>query len=127
MSDAREPERRFPKEKISKSFLDFVQPLLNVLGPQAAVDQVKGVLQVAFTVWNGVVLDTVKGEDCYVRQIRQATAKDPLSANLVERLISRKRFEFGGGQRLIGDYELLGEPGNWRLWAEARAPLRDHS
>ena len=46
--------------------------------------QVEQALKIAFTVWNAVVLDTVKGNNQYVTKLRELTADDPMSAALLE-------------------------------------------
>ncbi|MGD8284795.1 MAG: hypothetical protein PVG08_11840 [Desulfobacterales bacterium] len=67
---------KFPHRKISETFLDFTSPLLDALNKDVTKYQVEQVLKIAFTAWNAVVLDTVKGNTRYVTQLRELTAED---------------------------------------------------
>jgi hypothetical protein len=110
-----------PEGKISETFLDFAMPLLDLAGGlKASREEVEPVLKIAFAVWNAVVIDSVKGNDRLVTSIRRQAQGNPVTATFYEQLISRKHSEFAHDLRLIGNYELKGEKGNWRLWAEAR-------
>ena len=113
-----------PNGKISETFLAFAAPLLDAAGGKATKEQVERILQIAFTVWNSVVFDTVNGNNHYVTEIRQLTVGDPTSSMLVEQMIDRKKTMFPDDPRLIGEYKLTKKPGEWRLWAEAREPKR---
>jgi hypothetical protein len=113
---------KLPNRKISETFLDFSSPLLDALGKDANKYQVEQVLKIAFTAWNAVVLDTVKGNTKYVTQIRELTADDPMSAALIDQMISRKQDIFSGDHRMIGEYRLTQKRGKWRLRAEASDP-----
>jgi hypothetical protein len=113
---------KFPNRKISETFLDFSSPLLEAIGKDVTNYQVEQVLKIAYTAWNAVVLDTVKGNTQYVTKLRELTADDPMSAALLEQMISRKRDMFSGDHRMIGEYRLTQRRGEWRLRAEARDP-----
>ena len=45
-----------------------------------------------------------------------------MTAALIEGLIRRKEVEFGDDGRLIGEYTLRQQNGEWNLRAEARSP-----
>jgi hypothetical protein len=113
---------KFPHRKISETFLDFSSPLLDALGEDATKYQAEQVLKIAFTAWNAVVLDTVNGNTQYVTKLLELTTEDPMSAALIEQMISRKQDMFSGDHRMIGEYGLTQKIGEWRLWAEARDP-----
>ena len=113
-------KNKFPNRKISETFLDFSSPLLDALGPDVNKYQVEQVLKIAFTAWNAVVLDTVQGNTQHVTKLRDLTADDPMSAALIEQMISRKQDMFSGDHRMIGEYRLTLKRGEWRLRAEAR-------
>ena len=49
---------KFPNRKISETFLEFSSPLLDAIGQAATRDQVEKVLQITYSVWNSIVLDT---------------------------------------------------------------------
>lgn len=110
--------------KISAAFLDFASPLIDAAGPDAGNSELTPILTLAFTAWNAVVLDRVNGDTQFVDAIRLTTAGNPGSAALMELLLERKRLLFADDERLIGNYELLQEDGEWVLRAEARDPRR---
>jgi hypothetical protein len=111
-----------PDGKISATFLDFASPLIETISPDVGSPELEVILKLAFTVWNAVVFDAVKGDSRFVDEIRQATASDPGATVLVEQLLRRKRLVFADDHRLIGNYQLLEEDGTWILRAEARDP-----
>lgn len=111
-----------PNGKISEAFLDFASPLIEAAGPEAGRPEIEPILKIAFAVWNAVVIETVRGDSRFVDEIRQAMAAAPGASALVESLLSRKRLAFANDDRLIGNYELLRENGEWILRAEARDP-----
>jgi hypothetical protein len=53
-------ELSFPDTKISEAFLEFAEPLLEKEGAPPTAEEVEKVLQLASTVWNAVVFDTVR-------------------------------------------------------------------
>lgn len=115
---------KFPARKISATFLEFAEPLLAPLGPEAGEQEMEGALKIAFTVWNSVVYDAVQRGDRWVSQVRRLAkdAPDPGVSMLVEQMIARKRSLYGDDQRLIGKYEFVRSNGELRLRAEARSP-----
>jgi hypothetical protein len=113
---------KFPPRKISETFLEFSLPLLESLGKDVNKYKVEQVLKIAFTAWNAVVIDTVKGNSQYVARIRELTRDDPMSNALIEQMISRKQDMFSGDHRMIGEYRLTLKRGEWRLRTEARDP-----
>ena len=112
----------FPDTKISETFLKFAEPLTEPLGPEITKDQLEEALKIAFTVWNAVVYDAVAGNDQFITSVRGLTSGDPMTAALIEGLIRRKEVEFGDDGRLIGEYTLRQQNGEWNLRAEARRP-----
>lgn len=120
---AKEKERpALPNRKISETFLDFAEPLLETVDRKAGKEGVEKILQIAFTVWNSVVFDTVGGSGDYVAKLRQCIENDPIAAALIEFMISRKKAMFGDDLRLIGEYSVTKKLGGWNLRAEARDP-----
>jgi arginine repressor len=113
---------KFPPRKISETFLEFSLPLLESLGKDVNKYKVEQVLKIAFTAWNAVVIDTVKGNSQYVARIRELTRDDPMSNALIEQMISRKQDMFSDDLRMIGRYRVTQKRGEWRLRAEARDP-----
>jgi hypothetical protein len=113
---------KYPDRKISETFLDFSSPFLDSFSEKVTKYQVEKVLQIAFTVWNAVVLDIVNGNIQYVTKLRELTKEDPTSTALIEQMINRKQDAFSDDHRMIGEYKLFRKNGEWRLWAEARDP-----
>ena len=112
---------KHPNRKISETFLDFSSPLLDALGKAATKQQVEKALQITYTVWNSIVLDSVKGGSKYISMVRQSMKDNPESSALIEQLILRKKTFFENDLRLIGDYSIKKKrEGDWRLRAEAR-------
>jgi hypothetical protein len=115
-------ELSFPDTKISEVFLEFAEPLLERDGTPPTAQEAEKVLQLASTIWNSVVVDTVRGNTEWVTRVRnQIAGHAPLEA-LIEQMILRKQSLFGHDLRLIGEFKILEENGEWRLRAEARAP-----
>ena len=112
----------FPDRKISESFLEFAEPLLQFDGKIPSHEEMEDVLRIAFAAWNAVVFDTVRGNTHFVTQVRQQLAEHPPLAALIETMILRKQSAFGRDLRLVGDYKLVQHDGEWRLRVEARAP-----
>ena len=121
MARARAKEQGAPR-KISETFLEFVAPLLDALGPEATADQMENALKIGFTTWNAVVYDAVNVNSRFVDQLRDLTGHDPAVGAFVEQLIVRKRRLFRDDLRLIGHYQLYRDRGEIRLRAEARRP-----
>lgn len=121
MARAKNKEQPAPR-KISETFLEFVAPLLEGLGPRATVDQMEHSLKLGFTTWNAVVYDAINANSRFVDQLRDLTGNDPAISAFLENLIDRKRRLFGNDLRLIGDYQLYRNNGELRLRAEARQP-----
>lgn len=113
---------QFPTRNISETFLDFSLPLLDAIGEGATKYQVERVLQITYTVWNAIVLDTVKGTTEHISMLRQTIKGDPMNSALIEQLISRKKDMFADDLRVIGEYSLIQKKGEWRLRADARDP-----
>lgn len=112
----------FPDRKISETFLQFAEPLLSGIGPEATDDQMNEALKIAFVVWNSVVYDTVNGETRHVDRLRQSTSHDPEQALFIAQLVFRKHNLFGDDHRLVGEFKLTRKNGELNLRAEARDP-----
>jgi hypothetical protein len=113
---------RFPDRKISETFLQFAEPLLEALGPNLSEAQMKRPLNVAWTVWNAVVYADAAKNNHTLELLRSSTDQAPEAEALVEALIERKRTLFADDHRLIGEYEVFHKDGELRLRAEARDP-----
>jgi hypothetical protein len=112
----------FPDRKISETFLEFAEPLLEKEGAPPTAQEAEKVLQLASTIWNAVVYDTVHGNTEWVTRLRNLIADQPPLVALIEQMILRKQSSFGHDLRLVGEFKILEKNGEWRLRAEARAP-----
>lgn len=112
----------FPDRKISETFLEFADPLIDAHGPRATAAQIEQSLQLAFTIWNAVVFEDAAGNTQFIDLVKKHTAHEPELASFVEQLIARKRRLFGDDHRLVGEYKLRREGDRWILRAEARDP-----
>ena len=113
---------KFPKRKISETFLEFSLPLLEAIGPAATKDQVEKVLQITYSVWNSIVLDTVKGGEKNISLLRETIEGDQMASSMIEQLISRKTELYADDLRIIGEFNVTKKKGEWRLRADARDP-----
>ena len=119
---SRKRKPNFPDRKISETFLQFSEPLLTPLGPSATKEQMNQVLQIAFTVWNAVVYESVNSDTQYLQMARDLTKGQPEIEGLINQLIQRKRQLFGDDHRLVGEFKLTLKNGELNLRVEARDP-----
>jgi hypothetical protein len=112
----------YPNRKISEAFLDFASPLMAVMPDDASEASIEQALTIAFTVWNGVILDDVSGNNHYLTQLKKQAADNSALQALLAQLVHRKRTLFADDQRLVGNYKVTRKQGELRLWAEARDP-----
>ncbi len=111
-----------PDRKISEIFLEFAEPLLEKKGAPPTAQEAERVLELASTIWNSVVFDTVHGSTEWVTRLRNQIAGHLQLETLIEQMILRKQSLFGHDLRLIGEFKILEKNGEWHLRAEARAP-----
>jgi hypothetical protein len=116
------PTLKYPDRKISDTFLQFAEPLLDAFGSNATEAQMEQPLMIAWTVWNAVVYADVGENGHMLDSVRTSMGHDPQLKGFVEALIDRKRTVFGDDHRLIGEYKLFRKDGEIRLRAEARDP-----
>ena len=112
----------FPDTKISEAFLEFAQPLLVKEQAPPTPEETENALKLAFMVWNAVVYDTIRGNTDWVTKVRKQVADHPPLAALMDQMTLRKKSLFGHDLRLVGEYKLVEQDGEWRLRVEARAP-----
>lgn len=112
----------FPVRKISETFLQFAEPLLEAHGPNPTEAQIEQPLMIAWTVWNAVVYADAGANKQMLENVRTSMGHDPQLKGFVEFLIDRKRTLFDDDHRLIGEYKLFRKDGEIRLRAEARDP-----
>ena len=115
---------KFPNRKISETFLEFSSPLLDAIGQAATKDQVEKVLQITYSVWNSIVLDTSSGFQKNISMLRETIKGDQMASAMIEQLISRKMELYADDLRLIGEFSITQKKGEWRLRADARDPSK---
>jgi hypothetical protein len=116
------PTLKYPDRKISDTFLQFAEPLLDAFGPNVTEAQMEQPLMIAWTVWNAVVYADAGENKQMLENVQASMGHDPQLKGFVEFLIDRKRIMFGDDHRLIGEYKLFRNDGEIRLRAEARDP-----
>ncbi len=108
------------KKKISKTFINFSQPFISIIDKNTTEYQIKRGFEIAYTVWNAVVMDAVKRTDHYTTLLNQLTSDDPSASEFLNQLVVRKQTLFAEDLRLIGEYKVTYKNGNLHVWAEAR-------
>jgi len=121
MKSRQRPAQDIPQRKISETFLDFADPIMETLPEDVSAAQMDRTLKIAYTVWNAMVLHEVKGDRHYLDLIQAAVGQDPDVTTLVSALMERKRTRFRSDHRLIGIYEIIEKHGELILRADVRA------
>jgi hypothetical protein len=112
----------YPKRKISEVFLEYSSPLLDTIGEGVTPQQIEKALRITFSVWNAIVLDTVKGDTKYISMLKETVKGYPMESSLIEQFILRKKELYSADLRMIGEYSVTEKIGEWRLRVEARDP-----
>jgi hypothetical protein len=118
----RKSKLKYPDRKISDTFLQFAEPLLDAFGPNVTEAQMEQPLMIAWTVWNAVVYADAGTNKQMLENVQASMGHDPQLKGFAQFLIDRKRTLFGDDHRLIGEYKLFRKDGEVRLRAEARDP-----
>jgi|APFre7841882724_1041349.scaffolds.fasta_scaffold21693_2 hypothetical protein len=112
-----------PSRKISETFLDFVSPVIDLVGSTCSDADREAMLKVGFAVWNAVVFEDALGQTRFIDSVRRQLPTGSGGRQLVDALIAHKRAVFANDFRLIGDYKIKKRNGHLSLWAEARDPF----
>ncbi len=117
--------------KISATLIDFGQPLLALLPPDASLDMRRQIVGHIVLHWNAHVMATRWGQPEYLAQLRDtliaATARgelDPQALATFETLSARHKLKrFVDDPRAVGLWEVrdIG-PGQWNIRCDARLP-----
>lgn len=107
---------------ISRTLLEFARPLLQVVGPEPDRETFAGVLRVAVTVWNAVVMEQVGHSGKYLEAAREAVGEQalPAAVSVFDALVEHKHQAHPDDHRLILDYRLVESP-DGRLGVEVDA------
>jgi len=94
---------------ISRTLLDFARPLLQVVGGEPDRETFEGVLRVAVTVWNAVVMEQVGYTGCYLEKAREEVENTalPAAVQVFHALVEHKHQAHESDLRLILDYRLI--------------------
>ena len=80
------------------------------------------VLQITYSVWNSIVLDTIRGSEKNISMLRETIKGDQMAFAMIEQLISRKMELYADDLPIIGEFSISQKKGEWRLRADARDP-----
>jgi hypothetical protein len=116
------PPPNFPNRKISETLLDFAEPILAFLGPQASQAELTQALEIAVTIWNAIVLDAVENSSKNLEMVRDALGSHRLENPIIQTLVDRKRRFFADDMRGISDFQVSMKNDGLVLRAEARNP-----
>ena len=111
---------------ISTTLLDFCQPLLRVIGPDPDRETFEGMLKVAVTVWNAIVMEQAGFSGQYLDQAQEQvqTQALPAAAQVFDALVEHKHQAFCDDRRLILDYRVVEAEGG-KLGVEVDAGSAD--
>ena len=77
----------------------------------ATKNQVEKVLQITYSVWNSIVLDTSSGCEKNISTLRETAKGDQMASAMIEQLISRKMELYADDLRLIGEFSITQKMG----------------
>lgn len=122
---------RWEDTKISATLIDFGQPLLVELAPDAPLELRKQIVGLIVLYWNSNVMAKHWGQPEYLAQTRgtlmAATARgelDPQALEFFEVLNARHKLKrFAEDPRAVGLWEVRDTgPGEWNIRCDARLP-----
>ena len=102
MNARQRPDDESHQRNISEMFLDFADPIMESLPEDGNAAQMEHALKIAYTMWNAMVLEEVKGDRHTLDLLHAAVVQHPEATILINALIDRKQTWFGSDPRLIG-------------------------
>jgi hypothetical protein len=111
------------QRNISEMFLDFADPIVETLPEDGNAAQMEHALKIAYTMWNAMVLEEVKGDRHTLDLLHAAVVQHPEATILINALIDRKQTLFGSDHRLIGTYHVITKHGQLILRTDVRDPV----
>lgn len=100
--------------KLSETLFAFGEPLLSLVGNDAPLPARKQAMQLVITVWNaGAMALPEWGEPELLRQLEQTLAQPTIASpmcGLLKQMLARRREQFGGDPRTVGEWALLPQP-----------------
>jgi len=106
---------------ISRTLLEFVQPLLRITGDEPTRDNLEKALKIAVIIWNAVVLEQFGFEGKYLAQARKLVEAEalPTAVQVFESMVEHKMQAFAQERRIILGYEVIEENGRLGVNVEA--------
>ncbi|HVS11154.1 MAG TPA: plasmid pRiA4b ORF-3 family protein [Planctomycetota bacterium] len=106
-------ERLPEQESLTETLFRFAVPVSG-LRPDSSMERLKDVLILARKAWNSEVVREMTGDEHVLDSYRKLLQElpDPLRAGslvLLDRFVARKRAEFAGDLRAVGDIDVHGE------------------
>ncbi len=117
--------------KISATLVDFGEPLLKQLPPDASLELRHGLVNLIVTQWNAHVMAAAWGQPQHLAQLRDtlqtavaAGQLDPQALEAFHTLSARRQLaRFVDDPRAIGHWEVRDTgPGEWNIRCDARMP-----
>lgn len=94
-------------EKISKIFLDYVEPLLEFYQrPDPETKAYEAALLTAWTVWNAVIHADVCSDHSFIDKMYFST-EDELIKMIFDVMLIRKRTDFAKHKFFLGEYKII--------------------
>ena len=119
-----------PEKKISRTLLEFGEPLLGLLDDPTP-EEFRAMLNIVIAVWNahGVSIANKAGRGMYLEELarlRQQMAHEGAPAvllNGLDTLSRRREVDHADDPRCVGEWDLIADgEGGYRLRCEARLP-----
>jgi hypothetical protein len=115
-------EQKGTDRKISEAFLEFSEPLwVSEAGKPTRVE-LERALKLSWLVWNFSVTDAVRGTNDALARLRVSLEDTPGVLKVCELMLRRKQRLYAGDLRVITDYKIVDDGGEWRLQVKAAAP-----
>ena len=118
-----------PAHKLSETVLEFGEPLLSTLGPDAPLAARQKSLELVIMVWNAVAMAMpLWGKPELLQQFEQTLSQPAVASpttDVLRRLIERRRELYGTDLRTVGEWALSLQPDHsYELRCVAHLPSR---
>jgi hypothetical protein len=105
--------------KISEVFLEFSEPLWVREDHKATRVEIERALKIAWLAWNSAVTDALRGEKEALGRLRENLVDAPEVLTVCELMLRRKMRLYAHDLRLVINYQIVGDDGEWRLQVKA--------
>lgn len=97
--------------RISETFLDFAEPLLEAIdNPCLDSPEAEAALKIACLVWNSIVMNQKHNEHDFLAEIRQTLTAQHICNVFIDKLVEDKITKFASDLRLIESYGVVEKP-----------------